>query len=199
MTDSAEHGGLADLALFPLQTVLFPGGRLPLRIFEQRYMDMASTCLRDGSAFGVCLIREGAEVGAAAIPEPVGCLARIVEWDMEQLGVLRVTALGGRRFRVLSHRVQPDRLLRASVELLPEEEDAVVPPELHSCAQLLERAIEQLPAHFPEPHRLDSCAWVGARLAEALPLPLPTRQKLLEMSDARERLALLKGLLQPHD
>ena len=196
MTGPADLGGLADLPLFPLQTVLFPGGRLPLRIFEQRYMDMASACLREGSAFGVCLIREGAEVGAAATPEPVGCLARIVEWDMEQLGVLRVTALGGLRFRVLSHRSQPDRLLRASVELLPQEQDAAVPPELQACAQLLERAIGQLPAHFPEPHRLDSCAWVGARLAEALPLPLPTKQQLLEMSDARERLALLNGLLQ---
>jgi Lon protease-like protein len=196
LTDPADLRGLADLPLFALQTVLFPGGRLPLRIFEQRYMDMASACLRDGSGFGVCLIREGAEVGPAAVPEPVGCLARIVEWDMEQLGVLRVTALGGRRFRVLSHRSQPDRLLRASVELLAEEEDAAVPPELQACAQLLARAIEQMPAHFPEPRRLDSCAWVGARLAEALPLPLPTKQKLLEMSDARERLALLNGLLQ---
>ena len=82
------------------------------------------------------------------------------------------------------------------MELLPEEQDATVPPELQACAQLVRRAIEQLPAHFPEPHRLDSCAWVGARLAEALPLPLPARQKLLEMSDARERLALLNGLLE---
>lgn len=196
MSRSTDPGGLADLPLFPLQAVLFPGGQLPLRIFEQRYLDMASACLRDGSAFGVCLIREGAEVGAPAIPERVGCLARIVAWDMEQLGVLSVTALGERRFRVLSHRVQPDRLLRASAELLPLEEDTPVPPELQASAELLRRAIDQAPAHFPEPHRLDSCAWVGARLAEALPLPLPTRQKLLEMSDARERLALLNGLLR---
>jgi uncharacterized protein len=187
---------LADLPLFPLQTVLFPGGRLPLRIFEQRYLDMASACLREGSSFGVCLIREGAEVGAPAVPAGVGCLARIVEWDMEQLGLLRVTALGGRRFRVLSQRVQPDRLLRASAELLPEEQDAPVPPALHACVQLLERAIEQVPALFPEPRRLDSCAWVGARLAEALPLPLEARQELLEMSNARARLELLDGLLQ---
>ena len=187
---------LADLPLFPLQTVLFPGGRLPLRIFEQRYMEMASACLRHGSSFGVCLIREGAEVGAPAVPEPVGCLARIAEWDMEQLGVLRVTVLGERRFRVQSQRVQPDRLLRASAELLPEEQDAPVPPALQACVHLIERAIEQAPALFPEPRRLDSCAWVGARLAEALPLPLAARQELLEMPDARERLELLNDLLQ---
>jgi Lon protease-like protein len=82
--------------------VLFPGGRLPLRIFEQRYMEMAKACLRDGTPFGVCLIRDGAEVGAAATPMEVGTLAKIESWDMPQLGVLQVSALGERRFRILN-------------------------------------------------------------------------------------------------
>src|SRR5258706_15580178 len=111
-------GAIDNLPLFPLNPVLFPGGRLPLRIFEQRYMEMAKACLRDGSPFGVCLIREGAEVGAPATPVDIGCLARIAEWDMEQLGVLQVVARGERRFRVLERRAQADGLLRASIEPL---------------------------------------------------------------------------------
>src|SRR5262245_4738255 len=83
-----------DLPLFPLNTVLFPGGRLPLRIFEQRYMDMAKACLKDSSPFGVCMIREGLEVGDPAVPADVGTLARITNWDMPQLGMLHVVALG---------------------------------------------------------------------------------------------------------
>ena len=83
-----------EIPIFPLGTVLFPGGLLPLRLFEQRYLEMAKTCLRDAAPFGVCLIREGAEVGAPATPEPVGCLARIAHWDMQQLGLLQIVAQG---------------------------------------------------------------------------------------------------------
>src|SRR5712664_2056169 len=88
---------MQDLALFPLNVVLCPGGRLPLRIFEQRYMEMAKACLRDSAPFGVCLIREGAEVGRPATPAAIGCLARIAEWDMPQLGLLQVTSRGACR------------------------------------------------------------------------------------------------------
>src|SRR4029078_1839696 len=81
--------------IFPLQTVLYPGMLLPLRIFEVRYMDMAKECLKHGTAFGVCLIREGQEVGAPAVPENIGCMATIAECDMEELGILKVVARGG--------------------------------------------------------------------------------------------------------
>src|SRR3954470_11255789 len=102
----ARHGGLRlvtpmdGLPLFPLNTVLFPGGRLPLRIFEQRYMDMAKACLKDSSPFCVCLIVDGKEVGEPATPADVGTLARIATWDMPQLGVLQVVAVGSQRFRI---------------------------------------------------------------------------------------------------
>ena len=99
--------------------MLFPGGRLALRIFETRYMDMAKACLRDGAPFGVCLIREGAEVGAPATPFEVGTLAKIAEWDMPQLGLLQIVAEGGERFRILERRSQADGLQRATVEILP--------------------------------------------------------------------------------
>ena len=104
--------------------MLFPGGGLPLRIFEARYMDMAKTCLREGTPFGVCLIREGKEVGAPATPFDVGTLATIESWDMQQLGVLQIVARGGRRFRILDCLAQPDGLLRATAELLPDDADA---------------------------------------------------------------------------
>jgi len=186
---------IEDLPLFPLNTVLFPGGRLPLRIFEQRYMDMAKACLKDGSPFGVCLIREGAEVGEAAVPNEIGTLAKIVDWDMPQLGVLQVSARGERRFRILSRRVQRDHLARASVELLPDS-DAPIPQGAARCARILERIIEQHPDLLELPHQLDSCLWVSARLAELLPLPQETKQALLELDDGRARLERLNGLVR---
>jgi Lon protease-like protein len=175
--------------------VLFPGGRLPLRIFEQRYLAMAKTCLKDDAPFGVCLIHHGKEVGEPAVPVGVGCLARIAEWDMPQLGVLQVTARGESRFRILGHRVQGDGLVRASIELLPEGGDAPVPEAAARYVKLLERVIQQHPALLERPHRLDSSAWVSARLAELLPLPLATKQALLEIDDPRARLARLQSVL----
>lgn len=186
---------MQDLALFPLNVVLFPGGRLPLRIFEQRYMEMAKACLRDSTPFGVCLIREGAEVGAPATPVDIGCLARIAEWDMPQLGMLQVIARGEARFRILARRVQADGLARASIEILSEDEDAQIPPNCARCVRLLERLIEQQASLFETPHRLASCSWVGLRLAELLPLPLEAKQEYLEMTDARARLERLNSLL----
>ncbi len=165
---------MQDCALFPLNTVLFPGGRLPLRIFEQRYMEMAKACLRDDTPFGVCLIRDGAEVGAPATPVEIGCLARIAAWDMPQLGMLHIIARGEQRFRI----------------------HAPVPEQCKSCVRLLERVIaQQGDGLFEPPHRFDSSAWVSARLAEFLPLPLSAKQELFELTDARARLERLNNLL----
>jgi len=188
---------LTELPLFPLNTVLFPGGRLPLRIFEQRYMDMAKACLRDQAPFGVCLIREGREVGAPAIPADVGTLARIASWDMPQLGVLQITALGEQRFRILERRVQADGLTLGTIEPLAAEADDSVPQSCTGCVKLLERVIEQQSGLFEPPHRLDSASWVSARLTELLPLPLPAKQELLELDNARIRIERLNELLRP--
>jgi Lon protease-like protein len=186
---------VTDLPLFPLGTVLFPDGLLPLRIFEQRYLEMAKACLREGAPFGVCQIREGSEVGAPATPEPVGCLARIIQWDMPQLGLLQIVAQGGQRFRILERRLQADGLARATVELLPEEVDAPVPAQLAACRELLERIVaEHGERIFAQPPRMDSCAWVGARLAEILPLPGTLKQQLLEQ-DGLPRLEALHRLI----
>jgi Lon protease-like protein len=176
--------------------VLFPGGLLPLRIFEQRYMEMAKACLRDGSPFGVCLIREGSEVGTAAAHEKIGCLARIAHWDMQQLGMLHIVAQGTERFRVISELVRPDQLIVGEVELLPEVTDAPVEARHGGCVKLLERiAAEHGERLFAKPWRFESSAWVGARLAEVLPLPGNTKQRLLEVDDGRQRVEILNRLL----
>jgi Lon protease-like protein len=183
-----------DIFIFPLNTVLFPDGLLPLKVFEQRYIDMTKECLRDGQPFGVCLIREGKEVGTAAVPEPIGSLARIAHWEMPQLGVFQLLAQGAERFRILETRVQPNQLVAASVETLPPDtgRERVDP----ACGSLLRAIIDKAGAdRFPAPLRLDDATWVGFRLAEVLPLDAAERQQLLELTDAPERLARLKQLL----
>ena len=192
--------GAQEIPLFPLGTVLFPGGLLPLRVFEQRYMEMAKNCLRDGTPFGVCLILDGAEVGGPATHENIGCLAHIVHWDMQQLGLLQLIAQGGLRFRVLERRVRADGLIFAGVEMLPEVSDAPIAGEyadrFGACRSLLERIVaEHGERLFAKPFLLDSSAWVGARLAEVLPLPPATRQQLLELGDGVQRLDILQRLL----
>ena len=189
-------GSHAEIPLFPLGTELFPGGLLPLRIFEQRYLEMAKACLREGTPFGVCLIREGSEVGTPATHEALGCLARITQWDMQQLGLLQLIAQGGERFRVLATRIRPDGLILADIEILAEEADTPVPEKYRACRQLLERIVaEHGDRLFAKPFLLDSSTWVAARLAEVLPLPPAARQKLLELDDSQKRLEILQRLL----
>ena len=186
----------ADVALFPLHTVLFPDGLLPLRLFEQRYLEMAKRCLRENLPFGVCCIRDGREVGAPATPHEIGCLARVAHWDMAQLGVLNIVAQGTQRFRIFERRVESNGLARASIALLPEARDAEIPADRPGCVQFLRAILEQTEgALVAQPYRYTSSAWVSARLAERLPLPLALKQALLEMDDAAERLARLEAAL----
>ena len=190
---------LQEFAIFPLNAVLFPGGLLPLRIFEQRYMDMAKRCLKDDEPFGVCLIRSGGEVGAPATPETVGCTARILEWDMQQLGLLAVKACGEQRFRVLDSTANAAGLIRARIEMLPQDTDAPLPAQFGACAGLLKRVIaEHGTKIMSSPHYFDSSAWVGARLTEILPVPLAAKQRLLELEDALQRIEILHKFLQQH-
>lgn len=184
-----------EIPLFPLNAVLFPGGLLPLQVFEQRYMEMTKACLRDSTPFGVCLIQHGAEVGAPATPEALGCSARVVHWEMQQLGLLKIVAQGEQRFRVAATRVQEDGLVLGRVEFLAEGADAPVPAEMGACRQLLERIVDEHGERlFAKPFRLDSSAWVSARLAEVLPLPAAVKQSLLEL-DGVERLQAVQRLL----
>jgi Lon protease-like protein len=183
--------------VFPLQTVLFPGALLPLKIFEVRYMDMARACLREDSPFGICLIREGQEVGAPAVPEPVGCLARIGECDMEELGILKVTAEGLERFRIISSEVNRAGLIVGEVERHEPEGEAVDAAGLAESADFLRKVIAGIgERRFAPPLRFDDASWVSFRLAEILPLRNDVKQKLLELTDPALRLAILHRFLR---
>jgi Lon protease-like protein len=185
------------LPIFPLGTVLFPGSVLPLKIFEVRYMDMARACLRDSTPFGVCLIREGSEVGAPAVPEPVGCAARIAECDVEELGILKVRAEGLERFRIVSTEVNRQGLIMGEVEDIDAEEPEPGAPGLAECAEFLRKAIAGIgEERFAQPFRFEDASWAGFRLAEILPLRIDVKQKLLELTDPAMRLAVLHKFLQ---
>ena len=197
----ATERGPMTLPLFPLKTVLFPGGLLPLRIFEQRYIEMAKACLKDEQPFGVCLITEGDEVAkvAAGPPRfaPIGALATIAAWDMPQLGILHVTAEGGARFQVRSHTVQTDGLVVGEVTRIPTEPAVGLPATYAPLARLLELLAARIgPRQFPEARGFDDASWVGYRLAELLPLPLPIKQGMLEINDSEVRLQLLQKFLR---
>ena len=188
------------IPLFPLGTVLFPGGLLPLRIFEARYMDMTRECMKNASAFGVCLIREGREVGAPATPEAIGCLARITDWDMQQLGLLQIKTRGEQRFRILESEAGRNGLISATVELLAAEMPLKLPEQFGACARLLQRVFKtQAVQAFEEPHQFEDAVWVSYRLSEILPVPMAARQKLLELDDTLARLAILQKFLEQHD
>ncbi len=185
------------MPLFPLQAVLFPDALLPLRIFEVRYMDMARECLRSSTPFGVCLIREGVEVGTPALPHEVGCIARIADCDMEELGILKVTARGAERFRIVSSETTRAGLIVGEIEPLAAEPEAPDAPGLAACSELLARIIAGIgEARFAPPMRYDDASWVSFRLAEILPLRNEVRQKLLEVTDASLRLGVLHRFLR---
>ncbi|MEO5694428.1 MAG: LON peptidase substrate-binding domain-containing protein [Usitatibacter sp.] len=183
--------------IFPLQTVLYPGALLPLRIFEVRYMDMAKACLKDGSGFGICLIKEGQEVGVPALPERVGCLARIGEADMEELGILKVKAVGLERFRIVSSEVNRQGLIIGEIEKHEPEATGGETPGFEQCTEFLAKAMTAIGTdRFAQPYDFEDRSWVGFRLAEILPLRPDVKQKLLELTDAALRLAMLHRFLK---
>lgn len=189
--------------LFPLGSVLFPGGRLPLRIFEQRYMDMAKACFKESGSFGICLIAVGEEVARPgekpAEPHAVGTLAHIADWDMQQLGVLDIVAQGGDRFRLKRHWVEPSGLLRGEVELIESPPVLPVPGAYARLVPLLRAIIADLGAAASAPatpHRFFDAGWLGMRYAEVLPIPLLARQKLLEIEDSIDRLEIIYRFLE---
>jgi uncharacterized protein len=192
--DTSTAAAPARTYIFPLNTVLFPGGTLPLKIFEQRYIEMTKVCLSEERPFGVCLIKEGREVGTPAVPQDVGCLARIAHWDMPQLGVFHLQVEGLQRFRITSSEVEKNGLISATIECLAN--DSEVAPEETLCSDVLKAIIEKIGAeHFPSPHRFDDAAWIGYRLSEVLPISLELKQQLLRMTDPQARLSQLGEIL----
>jgi Lon protease-like protein len=188
---------MIEIPLFPLRTVLYPAGRLPLKIFEQRYLDMTKHCIRDDSVFGVCLIREGAEVGAPALPWATGCTARIQEWDVPHLGMFLLMCQGEAVFDVAEQWTAPNGLLWGRVQLREPEIEVALPPDQQHLAELLAKIIAKVGAdHFPAPVALHDANWVAYRLAEVLPIDPQIKQMILEAPRTQDRLVALNEFLR---
>jgi len=183
--------------LFPLNTVMFPGGVLPLRIFETRYLDMVSNCLRHDTPIGVILIRDGQEVGAAADTFTMGTLSIISYWNRRADGLLGITLRGTQRFRLVSHEVMPNQLVMAEVEALPLPQPVQVHSKYQIMANLLRKIIAQLePPYTTMPAHYDNLEWISARLCEFLPMPLDYKQQLLECDDIINRIEQVYMMMQ---
>ncbi|WP_411888101.1 LON peptidase substrate-binding domain-containing protein [Hydrocarboniphaga effusa] len=182
----------AEIPIFPLNTVLYPQGVLPLRIFETRYVDMTKACIGNDEVFGVCLIREGREVGSPATPEIWGCTARIVQWEVPTPGLFSLVTHGERIFCIRERYTTPSGLTRALVQFAAPPDPQPVPARYRALVRLIENASLRVdPRVWAAPMRPDDAAWVAWRLAEWLPLPSAARLRLLELRDGAEMLALV--------
>jgi len=194
---------LTDLPLFPLHTVLFPDGLLKLKVFEARYVDLVTACLRSGAPFGVVCLLEGSDVhGRGDSPvrfEPLGVLAHVQEMDAEQPGILAVRCLGSQRFASTSPQQRADGLWLAQAQVQPGDERLVVPQEFERCALALHDAVVSLAerGHAPLalPHHFDDAGWVANRWCELLPVPIAAKQRLMALDDPVLRLRLVDDYL----
>jgi Lon protease-like protein len=188
------------IALFPLHTVLFPGGPLPLRIFETRYTDMVRRCMREQQPFGVVLIQEGDEAGEVATTATVGCTARIADFHTLHDGLLGISCVGDRKFHVQRVWRASDGLNMGEVSWLPAERELALPERYGHLAATVRRALEDLAEHYEHVERkFADAAWIGARLTELLPIELADKQALLELDDPIERLDTLLTVVPSPD
>ena len=182
--------------LFPLNTVLFPGGPLPLRIFETRYIDMVRDCVKNDAPFGVLLIREGGETEAATT-HSIGTLARITDWYQGSDGLLGVTAVGEQRFRLVSSERLASGLNVGEIEVLPDEPSVPLPAEYKAMSEILSSVLDELGRLYESLEwRLDDGSWVTSRFVEILPIDLEEKQLCLEQSDPIDRLKIVHALLK---
>jgi len=197
---------LQSLPLFPLSTVLFPGGVLPLRIFEVRYLDMIGKCYKAGAPFGVVSLTQGSEVQRPGNNEAfsnVGTLATITEYETPRPGLMMIRAGGAQRFRITSRDQLKHGLWIADVESLAPDKDVEIPPDLQTASTALRQLIQSLelksggkePLPLQAPWRLDDCGWVANRWCELLPLPVAIKQRLMELDNPLVRLELVSDVL----
>ena len=193
-----------ELPLFPLRSVLFPGGLLGLKIFEARYLDLVSTCLREQRSFGVVALRSGTEArtkpGETVEFEAIGTEVELLDVDSAQPGILQLRCRGTQRFRVHAHRQQADGLWIADTSAVPDDEDTAPTEALIETVRGLAGAMAAMTAQgappFLEPHRFDSAGWVANRWCEILPISTAAKQKLMELPDALVRLELVDEFLR---
>ena len=185
------------LPLFPLSSPALPGGRLALRLFEARYLDMISECMRNDGGFGICLIRGGGEAGEPALPYGTGTEVRIIDWDGQPDGLLGITVEGVHKIRIHELAVEQNQLVVGRVECLPPEPTEPVPDRFAPLVQILGQLLRQLEGiiAYDEP-RWDDAAWVGGRLTELLPLNDRVRQYLIELDNPTARLEELRQALK---
>jgi Lon protease-like protein len=187
----------SSLPLFPLRTVLVPGGSLALRVFEPRYLDLVRECGRHGSTFGVCLLLDGAEAGVATSTAAVGTEAAIEDFGTGDDGLLSLRLRGRRRFLARRTRVRDNGLIVATVEWRDPDGDDELRPEHAVLGQVLRHILEQAGGEHAREvvTRLDDAAWIGWRLVELLPLSVRLRQALLQEDDPHVRLDELLALV----
>ena len=188
---------LKEYPLFPLNTVIFPGGALPLRIFEPRYLDMVKECMRNDHGFCIALIRDGRETGKAAQVHSTGTLCEISNWESLPDGLLGITANGQKRVHIEDTQVESNQLVMGRLKPIDELPDPLLPEEFEALKELLQRIITEVGEPYTIlPARYEYAGWVGARLTELLPLQLATKQRLLEIDDHIVRLYHLKEAMQ---
>ena len=186
---------MTELPLFPLSSVVMPEGLLPLRLFEPRYIDMVKNCFKTDSGFGVCLTREGSEVGQAALPYPMGTLVHIVDFDQGADGLLHITGKGGVEFDLLEWRTESDGLLVGQVEDQQSSVSGPVLPVHASLATKLETILRYVESHISyDDEKLDEDVWVCNRLIELLPLDAPSKYAILALRETEARLDALSEL-----
>ncbi len=189
-TDSALI--IKRLSIFPLKTVLFPEGPLSLKIFEPRYLDMLTECEKNGTGFGVCLIRDGNETGKAADIYLTGTLAQVTFWENRKDGLLGVSVKGERKFYILDKTIEKNELTVAEIKLVELEPVQAVPEQFLPMVTVLEKIMQSLKhPYITLEKKYNNACWVGSRLGELLPLSLEKKQQLLEMNEANARLAML--------
>ena len=195
------------IPLFPLSTVLFPGGLLPLQIFEVRYLDMIARCIADAAPFGVVLLTQGGEVRSPEARErfeDTGTLATVIDTTGSTANLLQVVCRGGARFELHSTLQRANGLWMGEAELVEQDHDVHIPAELRGASEALERVLATLsdvPQHrWPllPPFHLDDCSWVSNRWCELLPLPDGQKQQMLMLDNPLIRLELLHDVLDEH-
>lgn len=185
------------IPLFPLNTVLFPGGILPLKIFEARYLDLVSECLRTNKEFGICLISSGDEVAGSAKCYEIGTMAKIIDWDKRDDGLLEIVVEGGQRFRLLDKRERANHLAEGDVLLIEDDDCEEIPVQYQLLSDLLRQIAQKFELSYQSEHELyENASWVGYRLSEVLPLESDERQALLEIDNVMIRLQHIQDAIE---
>lgn len=199
---------LSSLPLFPLGSVLFPGGLLALRVFEVRYLDMVRKCHQAGAPFGVVALTQGREVRQAGAPEEqfndVGTLAVIEQIDTPQPGLITLLCRGSQRFRITQRSHLPHGLWIADVGHIDPDLMVPIPQDLRKASTALAQVLHTLKQRDPETPtaivptatQLDDCGWVANRWCELLPVPLELKQRLMELDNPLVRLELVDDVLE---